>query len=76
MPMQTGRPGTGECPTPVFMAAYEVYCHIYGAQKAMVENGCRGGFDVGEIVAFLYARAFPKAEWRIRVDEAFRGLKA
>jgi hypothetical protein len=75
-PVQTHyRPGQqGWCPQAVTMRAYEVYCHLYGRQQALVEGGCRGGFGVGELVAFLYARSFPKEEWRVRVDEAFRGM--
>jgi hypothetical protein len=64
-------------PEPVYMAAYEVYCHLYGEQKAMVDlegRNCRGGFGGGELVAFLYARAFPKAEWSKRTYEAFNGM--
>jgi hypothetical protein len=64
-----------ECPVSVTMAAYEVYCHMYGAQAAMVTGSCRGGFSAGELVAFLYARSFPKTEWRARVDEAFNGMR-
>jgi hypothetical protein len=30
---------------------------------------------VGELVAFLYARSFPEKEWRMRVDEALRGME-
>lgn len=60
-------------PEEVALRAYEVYCHLYGAQEAMVTGDCRGGFSVGEIVAFLYARSFPKDEWRARVSEAFSG---
>jgi hypothetical protein len=56
------------------MKAYEVYCHLYGPQEAIVTGDCRGGFHVGEIVAFLYARSFPKEEWRKRVTEAFSGM--
>lgn len=62
----------------VTLRAYEVYCHIYGAQEAMIDDpgrGCRGGFGVGELFAFLYARSFPKEEWTMRVDEALKGLK-
>jgi hypothetical protein len=55
------------------MAAYEVYSHVYAPQQAMIEGGCRGGFSLGELTAFLYARSFPKAEWRRRVDECFNG---
>jgi hypothetical protein len=57
----------------VTLAAYEVYCHVYAPQPAMVTGECRGGFSAGELIAFLYARSFPKTEWRVRVDEAFKG---
>lgn len=63
-----------QAPVAVTMRAYEVYCHLYGPQEALVTGWCRGGFGVGELVAFLYARSFPKEEWRVRVDEAFRSL--
>lgn len=59
----------------VYMAAYEVYSHVHGRQQAMIEGGCRGGFGSGELIAFLYARAFPKAEWSMRADEAFRQME-
>lgn len=61
-------------PQVVTMRAYEVYKHVHGAQEAMVTGGCRGGFSVGELIAFLYAYPFPKAEWADRVDEAFMGM--
>lgn len=57
------------------LRAYEVYKAVYGSQEAMITGGCRGGFGVGELIAFLYAHSFPQAEWRVRVDEAFDGLK-
>lgn len=60
-------------PKTMTMRAYEVYCHVYAPQEAMVTGECRGGFSIGELLAFLYARSFPKEEWRMRVDEAFRG---
>jgi hypothetical protein len=60
-------------PTVVTMRAYEVYCHLYGGQQALVSGDCRGGFSGGEMIAFLYAHSFPKEEWRLRVEEAFRG---
>lgn len=63
------------CPKVVTMAAYEVYCHLCGSQPALVTGGCRGGFGTGELIAFLYARSFPKAEWRTRFDEALRGAE-
>lgn len=58
----------------VYLRAYEVYVQCYGPQKAMIEGGCRGGFSSGELIAFLYASAFPKEQWQARVDEAFRGM--
>lgn len=61
-------------PVCVTMRAYEVYCHVHGPQEAMITGHCRGGFGAGEIIAFLYAHTFPKAEWRDRVEEALRGL--
>lgn len=66
-------------PSEVTLRAYEVYCHLFGAQPAMVDlegRGCRGGFGVGELTAFLYARSFPKEEWRKRFDEALRRPEA
>jgi hypothetical protein len=62
-------------PASVALRAYEVYCHLFGAQPAIVDlkgRGCRGGFGAGELIAFLYARSFPKEEWRVRFDEAIR----
>lgn len=57
----------------VVMRAYEVYAYVHGPQDAMITGHCRGGFSVGEILAFLYARSFPKEEWGARVDEALNG---
>src|SRR5258708_18544354 len=74
-PVQTVDHRGGKAPKVVTMRAYEVYCAVYGEQKAMVTDGCRGGFSSGELIAFLYAHSFPKEEWRIRVDEAFRGME-
>lgn len=65
----------GKCPRVVTMLAYEVYCEVYGAQEALVTGDCRGGFGSNELVAFLYARSFPRNEWHKRVDEAFRGME-
>ncbi len=61
----------------VYMAAYEVYAHVHGPQEAMIDlegRNCRGGFGLGELTAYLYARSFPKAEWRARTEEAFEGM--
>ncbi|AMV31746.1 hypothetical protein VN12_06465 [Pirellula sp. SH-Sr6A] len=57
----------------VHMAAYEVYSHVFQPQQALVEGECRGGFGVGELIAYLYARGFPKPEWKMRVHEALNG---
>lgn len=67
------RRGPARAPTSVTLAAYEVYCHVYAPQPAMVTGECRGGFATGELIAFLYARSFPKTEWRARMQEAFNG---
>jgi hypothetical protein len=77
-PVQVKRIGYGQrarAPQAVTMAAYEVYCHVYAPQEALATGECRGGFAVSELIAFLYARSFPKAEWRARVDEAFKGME-
>lgn len=61
----------------VYLAAYEVYAHVHGPQQAMIDHarGCRGGFSTGELIAFLYARSFPKDQWSARTDEALTGMK-
>ena len=61
-------------PKTVTMAAYEVYVSLHGKQDAMVTGGCRGGFSASELIAFLYARGFPREEWPDRVTEAFNGM--
>ncbi len=73
-PVQTVDHKGGKLRTEVTLRAYEVYCYVYGEQKAIIEGECRGGFSTGELIAFLYARSFPKEEWRGRVDEVFRGM--
>lgn len=73
-PVQT-RHGGGQAPERVTLLAYEVYCHLFGAQEAIITGGCRGGFGAGELIAFLYAHSFPKAEWSARVSEALTGMR-
>jgi len=73
-PVQTSCQGHARVPKIVTMRAYEVYCHLYGEQEALVTGGCRGGFGSGELIAFLYAYPFPKSEWGARVQEALRGM--
>jgi len=68
------RRGQATAPKSVTMAAYEVYCELHGEQKAMVTGGCRGGFSSGELIAYLYARSFPKHEWQYRTNEAIKGM--
>lgn len=66
----------GPCvPEVVSLRAYEVYCEVFAPQVALITGDCRGGFGIGELVAFLYARSFPRSEWRQRVDEAFAGMR-
>lgn len=76
-PVQIKRSHTlsGRLRTDVTLRAYEVYCHVFSPQEALITGNCRGGFSSGELIAFLYARSFPKDEWRKRVDEAFEGMK-
>lgn len=74
-PVQAASPGKAVAPKVVTMRAYEVYCHLYGKQDALVTGGCRGGFSKGELIAFLYAHSFPKEQWSARVAEAFAGAK-
>jgi hypothetical protein len=61
-------------PEAVYMLAYEVYCEVYGPQERITIGNCRGGFGMDELAAFLYAHSFPRAEWRARVEEAFKGM--
>ena len=75
-PVQTHGTRAPACvPQAVTMRAYEVYCHLHSPQEAMVTGTCRGGFGVGELVAYLYARSFPRVEWRDRFWEANKGAK-
>jgi hypothetical protein len=75
-PVQTERnPHTrAVVPAVVTLRAYEVYRHLYGPQEELITGGTRGGFSGGELVAFLYAFGFPKAEWQDRFEEALRGM--
>lgn len=73
-PVQT-EGGGGKAPQLVTMRAYEVYCHVFAPQEAMVTGSCRGGFSAGELVAFLYAHSFPRDQWISRVNEAFKGME-
>lgn len=77
-PIQTQSCGClrdSRAPQTVTLRAYEVYAHVFGPQEKLITGDCRGGFGVGELVAFLYAHSFPQSEWRDRVDEALRGFK-
>jgi hypothetical protein len=77
-PVQTVDRKGGEITSAVTLRAYEVYCALHGDQPALVDlkgRNCRGGFGTGELIAFLYARSFPREEWRKRADEAFDGMR-
>jgi hypothetical protein len=75
-PVQMMRPREGTyVRTEITLRAYEVYKVVYGEQKALITDGCRGGFSVGELIAFLYAHSFPQTEWRQRTDEAFKNMR-
>lgn len=68
----------GKIPKTVHELAYEVYCEVYSPQPALIDmegRGCRGGFGMGELIAFLYARSFPKEQWVDRVNAAFGGIE-
>ena len=74
-PAQIGRNGSSFIPWEVHLAAYEVYCEVFGPQEALITGRCRGGFGELELLAFLYARSFPRKEWRERSDEVFNNSK-
>lgn len=61
-------------PQTVSLAAYEVRLHVYGPQEVMMPGDCQNEFTAGQLVAFLYARSFPKSEWSVRVAEALHGM--
>lgn len=63
----------GKVPEVVARRAFEVYTHLHRGQSFERLHE-RGGFGVGELIGFLYAYPFPKAEWSDRFDEATRGL--
>ena len=77
-PVQTNtrrhRGERAQMPQVVTLKAYEVYRHVYNDQEALITGNCRGGFCVGELIAFLYASSFPRSEWSQRVNEAFKGM--
>jgi hypothetical protein len=73
-PVQTVDRRGGKINKAVTMRAYEVYCHLFSPQPAMITGTCRGGFGTGELIAFLYARSFPQSEWHQRVEEALSGM--
>lgn len=62
-------------PKEIALAAYEVYSHVFSPQEALINDHCRGGFGVSELVVFLYLRSLPKDQWREKLDELFRGME-
>lgn len=76
MPVQTAPyQSDGKLGSAVVLRAYEVYQQCHGEQRAMITGGCRGGFGVGELIAMLYARTFPREEWCARMNEAYRDME-
>jgi hypothetical protein len=73
-PVQTCDNKGGRVPVVVTMLAYEVYKAIFGEQRDLITGSCRGGFGTGELIAFLYARNFPRNEWSKRFNEAITGM--
>lgn len=55
-------------PSYVALRAAEVYEHIYGDSRRVLTDG----FSAMELAGFLYARSFPREEWRVRFHEAIR----
>ncbi len=74
-PVQNRSRGGGRVSRSITMRAYEVYSHVYAPQEALVTGGCRGGFGVGELIAFLYAYSFLKDEWKNRANAALRSME-
>jgi len=44
---------SGGIPWSLHLEAYDAYCKQYGAQPALIQGGCRGGFGVGELDEFI-----------------------
>lgn len=74
-PVQTVDGKGGRVPQVVTMAAYEVYSYVFRPQEALITGNCRGGFGTGELIAFLYARSFPREQWSDRFHEAITGME-
>lgn len=55
-------------PSYVALRAAEVYSEIFGNPERVL----RDGFSAMELAGFLYARSFPREEWRVRFHEAIR----
>ena len=71
-PVQTPRYRSGTLNSEVTARAYEVYEHLYGGRQTLARLNERGGLSVGEVIALLYARTYPKEEWRDRESLAFK----
>lgn len=55
-------------PSYVALRAAEVYEEVFGNPARVLKDG----FSAMELAGFLYARSFPRAEWRARFHEAIR----
>ena len=69
MPVQKNS-APSSVPIEVYLRAYEVYCEVFGAQEAIITGNCRGGFGIQEIISLLYARSFPREQWKTKFKEA------
>lgn len=74
-PFRVGPGKRGYISSAVTLRAYEVYSAVFRPQRALVSGDCRGGFSAVELIGFLYARSFPREEWRARFEEAMNGLE-
>lgn len=70
----------GGIPWPIHLEAYEVYCHKYARQTALIDlqgRGCRGGFGTCELDMFIPGwreRVNPITEMQQRLSAAEREL--
>lgn len=74
-PVQTVDHKGGKISSLVTLRAYEVHCHVWAPQEAMITGWCRGGFSTAELITYLYAHSYPVSEWKERYEEACDGME-
>jgi len=57
-------------PSNVAATAWEVYCHIYGAEAGVFDP--EQPQEIGSLIACLYAHSYPRNEWAARVVECLK----